>query len=298
MMYRHNAMKKILRPITQITFTLFALLLAACQAQPEQVLRLATTTSTYDSGLLQAILPDFETEYGVRVDVIAVGTGQAIAMGERGDADVLMVHDRVKEEAFVAAGHGLARYPLMYNDFVIVGPADDPAGIRGMGLANEAMARIASSRATFASRGDDSGTHAREMTLWLASGILPDPSSGWYLSIGQGMGETLQFASERRAYTLTDRGTYLAMQTNLIDLVVLVGGESLAHNPDSSLINLYSVIPVNPARHPQIPGEVSIQFVEWILSLDTQEQISTFGVDQYGQPLFFPDSDHWRSAHP
>jgi tungstate transport system substrate-binding protein len=160
------------------------------------------------------------------------------------------------------------------------------------------MARIASSRATFASRGDDSGTHAREMTLWLASGILPDPSSGWYLSIGQGMGETLQFASERRAYTLTDRGTYLAMQTNLIDLVVLVGGESLAHNPDSSLINLYSVIPVNPARHPQIPGEVSIQFVEWILSLDTQEQISTFGVDQYGQPLFFPDSDHWRSAHP
>lgn len=282
----------------QITFTLCALLLAACQAQPEQVLRLATTTSTYDSGLLQAILPDFETEYGVRVDVIAVGTGQAIAMGERGDADVLMVHDRVKEEAFVDEGHGLARYPLMYNDFVIVGPADDPAGIRGMGLASEAMARIASARATFASRGDDSGTHAREMTLWLASGIQPDPSSGWYLSIGQGMGETLQFASERRAYTLSDRGTYLAMQENLIDLVVLVGGESLAHNADQNLINPYSVIPVNPARHPQTPKEVSMQFVEWILSLDTQEQISTFGVDQYGQPLFFPDSDHWRSAHP
>ena len=282
----------------QITFTLCALLLAACQAQPEQVLRLATTTSTYDSGLLQAILPDFETEYGVRVDVIAVGTGQAIAMGERGDADVLMVHDRVKEEAFVDEGHGLARYPLMYNDFVIVGPADDPAGIRGMGLASEAMARIASARATFASRGDDSGTHAREMTLWLASGIQPDPSSGWYLSIGQGMGETLQFASERRAYTLSDRGTYLAMQENLIDLVVLVGGESLAHNADQNLINPYSVIPVNPARHPQTPKEVSMQFVEWILSLDTQEQISTFGVDQYGQPLFYPDSDHWRSAHP
>ncbi len=282
----------------QITFTLCALLLAACQAQPEQVLRLATTTSTYDSGLLQAILPDFETEYGVRVDVIAVGTGQAIAMGERGDADVLMVHDRVKEEAFVDEGHGLARYPLMYNDFVIVGPADDPAGIRGMGLASEAMARIASARATFASRGDDSGTHAREMTLWLASGIQPDPSSGWYLSIGQGMGETLQFASERRAYTLSDRGTYLAMQENLIDLVVLVGGESLAHNADQNLINPYSVIPVNPARHPQTPKEVSMQFVEWILLLDTQEQISTFGVDQYGQPLFYPDSDHWRSAHP
>lgn len=286
------------RSCLQFAFALCLLLLAACQAQPEQVLQLATTTSTYDSGLLQEILPEFEALGGVRVDVVAVGTGQAIAMGERGDADVLMVHSRAREDAFVAVGYGLARYPLMYNDFVIVGPLDDPAGILGMALASEAMARIAGVQATFVSRGDDSGTHAREMALWSDAGIQPDPGSSWYLSIGQGMGETLQLASERRAYTLSDRGTFLATQANLDDLVVLVGGESLDQNPDPSLINPYAVIPVNPAVHPQTAEEVAMQFIEWITSLETQQQIAEFGVERYGQPLFFPDSDQWRSAHP
>jgi len=298
MIYRHNAMKSSRSFCLQIAFVLSALLFSACQGQSAPVLRLATTTSTYDSGLLQAILPAFEQQDGVRVDVVAVGTGQAIAMGEGGDADVLLVHDQAKEEAFVAAGHGLDRYPLMYNDFVLVGPSADPAGVSGMDLASEALTRIASEQVTFVSRGDDSGTHGREIALWLAAGIAPDPSSGWYLSIGQGMGETLQFASERRAYTLTDRGTFLALQVNLLDLVILVGGESLAQNPDPDLTNPYAVIPINPARHPQTSGSVAMQFVEWIMSMETQQQIAEFGVDLLGQPLFFPDSVPWRSAHP
>ena len=298
MISQHSAHRPSPRSCLPFTFVLCCLLLVACQAQPERVLRLATTTSTYDSGLLQEILPEFEALSGVRMDVVAVGTGQAIAMGELGDADVLMVHSRAREDAFVASGYGLARYPLMYNDFVIVGPLDDPAGILGMDSASEAMARIADVQATFASRGDDSGTHSREMALWDDAGIQPDPSSGWYLSIGQGMGETLQFASEQGAYTLSDRGTFLATQANLDDLVVLVGGESLDLNPDPSLINPYAVIPVNPAVHPQTAEEVAMQFIEWITSLETQQQIAVFGVECYGQPLFFPDSDQWRSAHP
>jgi tungstate transport system substrate-binding protein len=248
--------------------------------------------------LLQEILPDFEAQTGIRVDVVAVGTGQAIAMGERGDADVLMVHDRAKEEAFVAAGHGLMRYPLMFNDFVVVGPSDDPAGILGIELASDALAEIASDQATFTSRGDDSGTHSREMVIWGAAGIQPDPLSGWYLSIGQGMGEALQFASEQRAYTLSDRGTFLALRANLDELVVLVGGESLEQNPDPSLINPYSVIPINPDLHPETASEAAQQFIDWIISLEVQKRIAAFGVDRFGQPLFFPDSDAWRAAHP
>jgi tungstate transport system substrate-binding protein len=281
-----------------LAFLSSVLLTSACSGQPGLVLRLATTTSTYDSGLLQELLPDFEAQSGVRVDVVAVGTGQAIAMGERGDADVLMVHDRAKEEAFVAAGYGLARYRLMYNDFVIVGPGDDPAGILGLSLASDALGRISSAQSMFVSRGDDSGTHAREMAVWDAAGVDPDPLSGWYLSIGQGMGETLQFASERRAYTLSDRGTYLAIQAKLRDLVVLVGGDSLEQNPDPSLINPYAVIPIDPAMHPGTASGAAQQFLNWITSLEVQQRIAEFGADRYGQPLFFPDSDVWRAANP
>lgn len=298
MIRRHNAMKKLESIFIPFTLCILILLMAACQGQPEVVLRLATTTSTYDSGLLQEILPDFEAQSGIRVDVVAVGTGQAIAMGERGDADVLMVHDRAKEEAFVSAGHGLMCYPLMFNDFVVVGPSDDPASILGIDLASDALAEIASNQATFASRGDDSGTHSREVAIWEAAGIDPDPLSGWYLSIGQGMGETLQFASEQRAYTLSDRGTFLALRANLYELVVLVGGESLEQNSDPSLINPYSVIPVNPELHPGTASEAAQQFIDWIISLEVQERIAAYGVDRFGQPLFFPDSDAWRAAHP
>jgi tungstate transport system substrate-binding protein len=291
-------MRRLRSTLFPIALIFSVLLTSACSGQPGLVLRLATTTSTYDSGLLQELLPDFEARSGVRVDIVAVGTGQAIAMGERGDADVLMVHDRAKEEVFVAAGFGLARYPLMYNDFVIVGPSDDPAGILGLGLASDALGRIASQQSMFVSRGDDSGTHAREMAFWDAAGVHPDPLSGWYLSIGQGMGETLQFASERRAYTLSDRGTYLAMRAKLRDLDVLVGGESLEQNPDPSLINPYAIIPIDPGMHPGNASETVQQFVDWITSLEVQERIAAFGVDRYGQPLFFPDSDIWRTANP
>ena len=181
-----------------------------------QVLRLATTTSTADSGLLDAILPDFEAQYNAQVDVVAVGTGQAIELGEAGDADVILVHARAKEDAFVAEGHGTARYDVMYNDFVIVGPAADPAGIEGMATAAEALAAIAAAEATFASRGDDSGTHTKELSLWDKADVtIRRTAPTWYKSLGQGMGETLLFADESGAYTLTDRGTFLAQQDSL-----------------------------------------------------------------------------------
>src|SRR5690606_17529198 len=195
-----------------------------------EVLRLATTTSTADSGLLDVILPAFEEEYNARVDVVAVGTGQAIALGEAGDADVILVHARSREDAFVADGHGTARFDVMYNDFILVGPADDPAGIQGMELASDALNGIAESEATFASRGDDSGTHSKERSLWEAAGLPSDIEADWYKSLGQGMGDTLRFANESGAYTITDRGTFLSQRDNLPNLVIMVGGESIEEN--------------------------------------------------------------------
>jgi tungstate transport system substrate-binding protein len=271
--------------------------LAGCAKPEPTVLRLATTTSTYDSGLLDAILPDFESRYNARVDVVAVGTGQAIALGENGDADVILVHARAREDAFVESGNGVARYDVMYNDFVLVGPPDDPAGIGGMQSASEALAAIAAAGQPFASRGDDSGTNTKELALWKAASIEPDPSSGWYLSLGQGMGETLQFASERQAYTLTDRGTFLAQRDNLPGLTVLVGGDTIDENPDKALYNPYGVIPVNPETHQGIEVDLGNKFVEWLTSLDTQEMIGKYGVDKFGQPLFYPDSQAYREAN-
>jgi tungstate transport system substrate-binding protein len=259
---------------------------------------LATTTSTYDSGLLQSLLPDFELTCEARVDILAVGTGQAIAIGERGDADVILVHDEAKERAFVAAGYGLSRHRVMYNDFVIVGTADDPAGAAAARLAAEALTSIAEAEAPFVSRGDDSGTHAREMILWSEASIEPDPAAGWYFSIGQGMGETLQFANEMQAYTLTDRGTFLALQDNLPNLIVLFGGESLALNPDPLLRNVYHVVPVNPQLHADIEADLAQSFATWLTSLEIQQRIAEFGLDRFGEPLFFPDSEAWRAAAP
>src|SRR5665811_602144 len=228
-----------------------ALLTASCAnrtGDEARVLRLATTTSTNDSGLLDAILPAFEAEHSARVDVVAVGTGQAIALGEAGDADVILVHARAKEDAFVDEGNGTARSDVMYNDFIIVGPADDPAAINGMPLASDALFAIAATESTFASRGDDSGTHTKELSLWKASGATLDPNAAWYKSLGQGMGETLNYANEAGAYTLTDRGTFLSQRESLTNLVVLVGGASIDENADPALLNPYGVIPVNPDK--------------------------------------------------
>ena len=270
-------------------------LLTACQiggdpADTTAVLRLATTTSTDNSGLLDAILPAFETAHNARVDVVAVGTGQAIALGEAGDADIILVHARSREDTFVAAGHGLARTDVMYNDFVIVGPAADPAGVAGMTVATDALMAIAQSGATFASRGDDSGTHSKERNLWSAAGLPTDPDGNWYKSLGLGMGDTLRFANESAAYTITDRGTFLALQENLSQLTILVGGDSIANNADPALFNPYGVIPVNPDKG-NIDNALAEQFVAWLISPQTQAAIAEFGRETYGQPLFYPQHE-------
>ncbi len=280
-----------------IPFVVVMLLAASCgggSSDKVRVLRLATTTSTNDSGLLNALLPAFEAEYEARVDVVAVGTGQAIALGEAGDADVILVHARAREEAFVAEGHGTVRSDVMYNDFVIVGPTDDPASIAGIPLASDVLAAIAVAEATFASRGDDSGTHSKERSLWKTAGMTSDPDAGWYKSLGQGMGSTLNYANEVGAYTLTDRGTFLAQGESLPGLQVMVGGASIDESTDPSLLNPYGVIPVNPDKG-GIDAELAEVFVEWLTSVETQETIETFGVDSFGQPLFYPDSEAWRN---
>ncbi len=277
---------------------LLAIILAACSTTQPGVVRLATTTSTYDTGLLDAIIPAFENQFNVEVDIIAVGTGQAIALGQAGDVDVILVHARSQEDAFVAQGFGTKRYDVMYNDFIIVGPGDDPAGIRGMQHASEALAAIADAQAGFASRGDDSGTHMREILLWESSGIVVDPGADWYNALGQGMGATLQFAQERGIYTLADRGTFLAMQDGLDDLGIMVGGNSIEENVDPDLRNPYGVIPVNASLHPDIASGLAQNFVEWITSLEVQDRIAEFGRERFGQPLFYPDSRNWHRANP
>ena len=251
-----------------------------------QTLTLATTTSTEDSGLLAYLLPDFESEYRVSVDVIAVGTGQAIQLGEDGNADVLLVHARSREDEFMQAGHGVRREDVMYNDFVIVGPAGDPAAIRGLTDAAEAFKNIALSQAAFISRGDDSGTHAKERSIWAAAGI--EPRGDWYLSAGQGMGEVLTMADEQQAYTLSDRATFLIRSQAGARLLVLVEGDPLLFNP-------YGVIAVNPEKGAHIQADLANAFVDWLVSVPTQEKIAQFGVDEFGEALFTPDSAAWRA---
>ncbi|MHB0859306.1 MAG: ABC transporter substrate-binding protein [Anaerolineae bacterium] len=248
---------------------------------------LATTTSTEDSGLLSYLLPEYEAQSGTTVDVIAVGTGQAIALGEDGNADVLLVHARAREDAFMEAGHGVRREDVMYNDFVIVGSEDDPAGIGGMEVA-EALQRIAEAETTFVSRGDDSGTHTKELSVWATASI--EPAGDWYVSAGQGMGAVLMMADEERAYTLSDRATYLALTKEGLDLVILVEG-------DESLLNPYGIIAVNPDKSAAIRGDAANRFIDWLVSLPAQEMIAQFGVEEFGQSLFVPDSAAWRAAH-
>lgn len=284
-----------------VFFCLGLFLLSGCSA-PKPALVLATTTSTADSGLLDYILPSFERTNSVDVKVIAVGTGQAIKLGERGDADVILVHDPEKEKELVAKGYGVNRQRVMYNDFIIVGPKADPAEIQGMKVAVQAFSRIAQTEgAVFLSRGDESGTYAKEKQIWKIASIIPVPEKqgykwvegskhgelkGCYESLGQGMGETLNVANEKQAYTLSDRGTYLAQKR--LDLVILVEG-------DENLINPYSMIAINPEKHPHVKYDLALKLINYLCSYDTQKRIGEFGKDKYGQPLFFPDSPEWRA---
>ncbi|MBN1582527.1 MAG: substrate-binding domain-containing protein [Anaerolineae bacterium] len=258
-------------------------------ADEELRLILATTTSTQDSGLLDYLLPDFEAETKIVVDVVAVGTGQAITLGEDGNADVLLVHARAREDAFMEAGHGTRRENVMYNDFVIVGPEADPAGIKGMKDAAAALAKIAEAKASFVSRGDDSGTHTKEKAIWAAASV--EPAGDWYISAGQGMGAVLTMADEQQAYTLSDRATYLARTLEGTELKILVEGDPILFNP-------YGVMAVNPNKGAHIKTDLATQFIDWLISLPTQEKIAQFGVDKFGAPLFTPDSTAWREAHP
>jgi tungstate transport system substrate-binding protein len=239
---------------------------------------LATTTSTQDSGLLDVLVPMFERSSGYAVKTLAVGTGQALALAAKGEADVALVHAPALEEKYVAEGTLRNRRLVMYNDFVIVGPADDPAKIKGLTRAADAMKRIADSRSRFVSRGDRSGTHLLELALWKQVDI--EPRGAWYLESGQGMGQTLSIADDRRAYTLTDRATYLAFQKR-VNLPVLV-------EKDRPLLNIYSVLEINPANGPRVNTAAGKAFADFMVAPATQAVIKRFGLEQYGQPLFVP----------
>ena len=247
-------------------------------------LTLASTTSTRDSGLLAYLLPLFEAHSGIQVHVVAVGTGRALELGRRGDADVLLVHDRASEDRFMAEGYGSLRRDVMYNDFVLVGPAADPAGIRGLTQATPALRRIAAHHAIFLSRGDDSRTHKAELRLWRAAGIDPRGDSGsWYRETGNGMGATLNTAAEMGGYLLSDRATWLAFR-NRRDLEILVQGDPPLRNP-------YGILVVNAARHPSVKAKLARQLVEWITSPEGRRAIQAFRVG--GQQLFFT----WPEGH-
>ena len=262
-----------------------ALLFAAPGAQAGDFITVASTTSTQNAGLFDHLLPLFEAETGIEVRVVAVGTGQALRLARNGDADLLLVHDRPSEEAFVAEGYGSARFDLMYNDFVVVGPAADPAGIAGTGDAAAAFHRIATAEAPFVSRGDDSGTHRRERALWAAAGVDPFGASGtWYREAGQGMGATLNTATMMEAYTLADRGTWLSMRGRL-DLRVMVEG-------DARLRNQYGATLVSPERHPHVKAALARVFADWLLSPAGQAAIDGFAID--GERLFIPNAN-WKS---
>lgn len=254
-----------------------AILPLSAQAQRPPVI-LSTTTSTQDSGLLDVLVPLFERQTGYSVKTIAVGTGQALALAGRGEADVVLAHAPALEKKYIADGKMLNRRLVMYNDFVIIGPAEDPAKIQRMTKAADAMKAIASTGSRFVSRGDNSGTHNLEKELWKLAGV--EPRTGWYIESGQGMGATLGIAADRKAYTLTDRGTYLAFQKR-VRLPILLEG-------DRPLLNLYSVMEVNPANGPKVNTAGGKAFADFMVSADVQRVIKTFGVDKYGQPLFVP----------
>ncbi len=246
----------------------------------DKELILATTTSTDNSDLLDVLLPPFEEKYQVKVKVIAVGTGAAIRIARDGNADVILVHARSLEDEFMAEGYGTKRYQVMHNDFVIVGPADDMAQIEGERDVVAALKKIALSQANFVSRGDNSGTHIKEMNLWEMAEIKP--RANWYIESGSGMTSALRIANEKRAYTLSDRGTYLHLQKEL-DLVVLCQGDKL-------LFNSYGIIPVSPQKYPWVEYDSVMKLVEYITGKEGQEIIGQYGVVEFGEPLFIPDA--------
>lgn len=294
--------------MNHVKLCLACLLVLACAsvgAAEDKVLKMSTTTSTQESGLLDTLLPLFKERTGITVKVVAKGTGAAIRDAIDGNVDVIFVHDRDREEAFVQDGYGTKRYAVMHNDFILLGPATDPAKVKGSADGAAAMKKIATAKATFISRGDDSGTHVKEQELWGASGIAvekmtttmdkggstveitasaPADNAGWYLSVGQGMGKTLTMADEKQAYTLADRGTYIkyAFGRDLpIALDILCeGGDELA--------NPYGVIPVNPAKHPHVQHEYAETFAQWLVSAEGQQAIADYKL--LGQQLFFPDA--------
>ena len=270
----------------KLTIFVMALIVAAsvisAQAAPKQKnIILATTTSTQDTGLLDVLIPIFEKKTGYFVKTIAVGSGQAMAMGQKGEADVLLVHSPDAEKKFIADGFGVNRRLVMHNDFIIVGPASDPAKIKGTKSSAGALKLIANADALFASRGDNSGTHAKEKTLWKKAEINP-VGQKWYQETGLGMGLTLNVAAEKKGYTLADRGTYLAMKKNL-SLDILVEG-------DAALLNIYHVIEVNVDKWPKVNVAGAKAFADFMVSKNTQNIIKTFGIDKFGAPLFFPDA--------
>ncbi len=248
-------------------------------AEPKKNIILATTTSTQDSGLLDVLIPAFEKRTGYIIKTIAVGTGQALAMGKRGDADIVLTHAPAAEKPLVAQGWLTDRAQFMHNDFIVVGPESDPAKLGGLKSVAQALRKIAERKATFISRGDDSGTHKMEKELWRQAGT--EPAGGWYIEAGQGMGATLRIASEKRAYTLTDRSTYLSLRKTLALKILLEG--------DPPLLNRYSVMLINPAKHPRVNSEGGRAFHSWLLSDEALNLIKGFGKDRFGQPLFFLD---------
>ena len=273
-------MKHFLKRITTLAATLAIILFATMVMAAPKAIILATTTSTQDSGLLDVLVPLFEKESGLQVKTISVGSGQAIKMGEKGEADVLLVHSPDAEKKFMADGFGVSRRLVMHNDFVVVGPAADPAKIKGASAA-DAMKRISQSGSIFVSRGDNSGTHAKEKGLWKAVAINPEGQK-WYQQTGLGMGQTLNVAAEKKAYSITDRASYLSLKKGL-GLEIFVEG-------DGKLLNIYNVIELNSTRWPKVNAKGGKAFADFMVAKKTQEIIGRFGVDKFGAPLFFPDA--------
>ncbi|ABZ82955.1 tungstate abc transporter permease [Heliomicrobium modesticaldum Ice1] len=283
------------KTLALVLFLILSLLLSACgtapkpgggQAQntpaPAQTdLILATTTSTMDSGLLDVIIPAFEKKTGYKVKPLSVGTGQALAYGEKGEADVLLVHAPDAEKKVVEKGAAVNRKLVMHNDFILIGPPDDPAGVKGLHSTVEALKKIAGAGKLFVSRGDDSGTHKIEKSFWQKAALTP-AGNAWYQETGAGMGQTLNVASEKQGYTLTDRATYLAQKKNLkLDIVL---------EKEPALLNIYHVMEINGEKFPKVNKDGAKAFSDFLLSAECQEMIKNFGVDKYGEPLFVPDA--------
>ena len=281
--------KKIIIITTILLIVILSGVYVAFFRNGDRILRIATTTSVENSGLLSYLVEKFEAESNIIIEYIAVGTGQALALGRSGDVDLLLVHAPDLEIAFVEEGYGEQRYSLMYNDFIILGPANDPAGVISEESISEALTMISESENLFVSRGDNSGTHFLEMKLWDMTGIEPDPDTDWYSSVGQGMGASLNMANEMEAYILTDRGTYLSQKVNLPNLTVVFGGNEIAENPDPNLYNYYSLIPLNINMFANVEIDAAMEFTSWITSIEVQKLIGEYGLVENGIPLFIPN---------